>query len=224
MCGRFLITDPDEALRQLFDYDGPPTAFAPNYNAAPTHVMPMVRQGAETPHVLSRARWGLIPSWAKDEAIASKLINARSETLLEKPSFRTAFRQRRCLIPADGFYEWMGQGKGPKQPYLIAFEDRRPFAFAGLWERWEKSENPLTTFTIVTTEAAPAIRDIHHRMPVIVPPAQFADWLDVERVPAEQAQDLLTPWAGEGLTGWPVSTRVNNVRNNDANLMDVAAI
>ncbi len=224
MCGRFLITDPDEALRQLFDYDGPPTGIGPNYNVAPTNVLPMVRRGTDTPRLLSRGRWGLIPSWAKDEAIGSKLINARSETLLEKPSFRSAFRHRRCLIPAAGFYEWMSQSKAPKQPYLIAFEDRRPFAFAGLWERRKKGEAPLTTFTIITTEAAPAIRDIHHRMPVILPPADHDQWLDVEGVPAEDAQALLTPWPTDDLTGWPVSTRVNNVRNNDAELMAVAAI
>lgn len=224
MCGRFLITDPDEALRQLFDYDGPPTGFDANYNVAPTTLMPIVRQGTETRHLLSRARWGLIPSWAKDETIASKLINARSETLLEKPSYRTAFRHRRCLIPAEGFYEWQGQGKGPKQPYMIAFEDRQPFAFAGLWERWEKGDTPVTTFTIITTEAAPAIQDIHHRMPVILAKDQFANWLDVGGVPAEEAQQLLGPWAEDGLTAWPVSTRVNNVRNNDADLVEVAAI
>lgn len=227
MCGRFIITDPDEALRQLFDYDGPPSGFEANYNVAPTVLLPVVRQGAESPRLLSKMRWGLIPSWAKDEAIASKLINARAETVAEKPSFRSAFRRRRCLVPASGFYEWKAPekgAKGPKQPYMIGFEDKRPFGFAGLWERWEKGEKPVSTFTIVTTEAAPAIADIHHRMPVILPPEDFDAWLDVEDTSPEDAQALLQPWQGDDLTAWPVSTRVNNVRNNDAGLMEVEAI
>jgi len=224
MCGRFIITNPDRALEELFDYDGPPTGFDANYNVAPTTLLPVVRQGSSSPRLLSRMRWGLIPSWAKDESIASKLINARSETIAEKPSFRRAFAKRRCLIPASGFYEWRAGGKGPKQPYMIAFEDRRPFAFAGLWERYERGETPVSTFTIATTEAAPEIADIHHRMPVILPPAAFDPWLDVANTSAADARSMLKPWQGGGLTAWPVSDRVNNVRNNAADLMDVAAI
>lgn len=221
MCGRYTLTSPEEALRRLFGYGGPALNLPARYNVAPTQEMPVVRRGQDSPRALVRMRWGLIPSWAKDESVASKMINARAETLAEKPSFRTAFAQRRCLIPADGFYEWHTEA-GVKQPYLIGFEDRRPFAFAGLWERWTKGEEPVVSFTIVTTEASETLRAVHHRMPVILAPEDFDAWLDTEGTSPAAAQTLLRTFDAPDFAARPVSTRVNNVRNDDPSVLEAA--
>src|SRR5262249_8129107 len=152
----------------------------PRYNVAPSQLVPVVRLGADGGRQLELLRWGLVPSWAKDEKIGYSLINARSETVAEKPSFRSAFKQRRCLVLESGFYGWAPRD-GKKQPWLFGLQGAEPFAFAGLWERWEKGEgDPLETCTIITTEANDTVRPVHNRMPVILPHDSLAAWLDPE--------------------------------------------
>ena len=162
-------------------------------------------------------RWGLIPPWSKDASIASKLINARGETVAEKPSFRSAYESRRCLVPVDGFYEWRTEG-GKKQPFRIGFREGKPFAFAGLWESWTVPEglkdtgDTVETFTIVTTNANPKLVPIHHRMPVIVDPTDYELWLEGG---SDEANAVIKPFSQDDMAFYRVSTRVNNVRNDD---------
>ncbi len=179
--------------------------------------MPIVRRksGADGVELVS-AHWGLIPFWAKDRKIGAKLINARAETVAEKPAFRAAFKSRRCLVPADGFYEWRREGK-VKQPFLIESADSEPMAFAGLWETWKDEDGkPLVSCTIITTEANAIMREIHNRMPVILDNGAFDNWL------ADRGDHaaLLRPCAEQHLQMRPVDARVNNVRNNDAELIE----
>ncbi len=212
MCGRFLLTSPVDALRRLFGVVDSPN-FPARYNIAPTQDSAVVRLNAEGGRELVLMRFGLVPSWAKGLSIGASLINARSDGVAAKPSFRAAFRQRRCLVPADGFYEWKpGAAKGPKQPYLIRRADRAPFAFAGLWERWQGEGQTIHSFCIVTTDANRALAPIHHRMPVILDPDDYAAWLDPKY---DRAQALLLPARDDLLRAIPVSTRVNAVRNDD---------
>lgn len=217
MCGRYSLTTPIEGLRRLFGFDALPNLPA-RHNIAPTQAVLAVRADGEGGREAFMARWGLIPGWAKDPAIASKMINARAETVSEKPAYRTAFRKRRCLVPADSFYEWIGTSS-PKQPYRIHFEDGAPFAFAGLWERWQGGDgSDVETMTIVTTEAAPEIAPLHHRMPVILDPENFRSWLTAD---AGTVAPLMRPYDGaRTIVHHPVSKRVNNVRNDDASLLD----
>jgi putative SOS response-associated peptidase YedK len=226
MCGRFTFTDPDAALRHLFGYDGPALDIAPRYNVAPTQLCTVVRPAPGCKRAIAALRWGLVPAWAKDRRIGASLINARAETLGEKPAFRAAFAKRRCLVPADGFYEWQGEGKD-KRPFRIALAGNRPFALAGIWERWRDPAAadavPVESFAIVTCEAAPAIAAIHHRMPVIVPPEHFAAWLDAEGRPAAAVAPLLVPYAGGDLVAQAVGARVNNARNDDPDCLAPAA-
>jgi len=218
MCGRYSITTPVEAMRALFRFVGPPPNLAPRYNAAPTQALPVVRRdGADDERSLAMLHWGLIPSWARDEKIASRLINARAETLADKPSFRSAFAKRRCLVPADGFYEWRNE-KGRKQPYRIRRPDGSVFAFAGLWESWSGKPDPVETFTIVTTEAAPSIAAIHPRMPVILPEAAYRIWLD-PTADRHRLQDLLRPYDGP-LESYAVGSRVNTPATDDPSCFD----
>ncbi len=227
MCGRYSLTTPVEGLRQLFDFPER-LNLEPRYNIAPTQSVAAVRrapsveeESGEPPpdggQHLVLLRWGLIPHWAKDISIGSRMINARAETLAEKPSFRAAFHKRRCLILADGFYEWQKQDKGPKQPYRIALKDGGPFAFAGLWERWRDAAagSLIESCTIVTTNANTLLLPIHDRMPVILPPPNFDAWLDSE-TKSEVALGLLRPYDGDDLVAYPISTRVNSVANDDA--------
>ena len=208
MCGRFTLRSSAAEFANLFRIDVP-FEVAHRYNIAPTQPHPIIRADGE--HRVSTARWGLIPSWAKDRKIGYKLINARAETVAEKPSFRSAFERRRCLIPASGFYEWQVTHSG-KQPQLISLTGGGLLAFAGLWERWEKGEQPLETFTIITTTANDLLSPIHNRMPVILPPEVFDVWLDPEVSP-EAAQKLLQPFPAEEMQHHAVSTIVNNIRH-----------
>lgn len=221
MCGRFSLTTPTEGLRALFDFDELPN-LPPRYNIAPTQDVAAVRLAGTAPRpTFTLFRWGLIPAWAKDPSTGSPMINARAETVAEKPAFRDAFRRRRCLIPADGFYEWEKRPDGGKQPWRIALEGGVPFAFAGLWEHWSGADgSEVESCAIVTTEAAAGIAAIHERMPVILDPAEFAAWLN--GTPAE-AQSVLHPYRGV-LAADPVSARVNNVRNEDASLAERVAV
>ncbi len=226
MCGRFKLSTPEAELRQALGFVEQPN-LAPRYNIAPTEEVPVLRQRREPKgeRTLQNLRWGLIPSWAKDGKIASTLINARAETLDEKPAFAAAFRKRRCLVPADGFYEWAGEGEG-KQPYLISRRDGAAFAFAGLWERWTQKaggkESPtIDSFTIITTNANTLLRPLHPRMPVILPETHYADWLDPDAPPGI-LKNLLAP-ADDGLLRYyPVSKRVNSARIDEPDLADPA--
>ena len=161
-------------------------------------------------------RWGLVPSWAKDEKMGARMINARGETVAEKPSFRSAVKSRRCLVPANGFYEWVRTPDG-KQPHYIHFSDGRVFAFAGLWERWTKGEGgPLDTCTIITTTPNDLIANLHDRMPVILPPDHFSEWLEPAPLTSAGLQDLLVPHTADGMEAYPVSTYVNKPANDDS--------
>jgi len=222
MCGRYVITSPLEGLRALFDFEESPN-LAPRYNAAPGQDLPVVRRTETGRNALAALRWGLIPSWSKDAAAGYKMINARSETAADKPSFRSAFKQRRCLVPADGWYEWVKDESG-KQPYLIRLADDRPFAFAGLWESWRgEDERPIETFTILTTQAAPSIEGLHHRMPCVLDDsAARAAWTAPDASAAALAA-LLRPYSG-ALSHHPVARAVGNVRNDDPSLIEPATI
>lgn len=217
MCGRYELHSSPAAIALAFGLAHPP-ALRPRYNVAPMTDVPIVRVSAHLTRELSMVRWGLVPRWAKDPAIGAKLINARGETVATKPSFRTAFRRHRCLIPANGFYEWMPAGDGRKQPVLIAMKDGGVFAFAGLYERWLTGDGePLDSCTILTTEANELLRPIHDRMPVIVPSEQYERWLD----PAQDGpQELVVPYPAGSMSWWPVSSRVNSVRHDDASLIE----
>jgi putative SOS response-associated peptidase YedK len=219
MCGRYTLTQEQEALQAAL---GIPDLVhpRPRYNVAPTQEVPVVRWGEAGP-AGAVMRWGLIPSWADDPRIGSRMINARSETVDRKPSFRGPFRRTRCLVPADGFFEWKARD-GRKQPFLIRLPSGEPFTFAGLWDHWRDPRGgEVASFTILTRDAAPTLRPLHHRMPVILPPELRHGWLD----PAVAVPDLLSlargePPPGAGLPGsdleyFPVSTRVNSPRNDD---------
>jgi putative SOS response-associated peptidase YedK len=221
MCGRYTLVTPRERLAEEFGFNGSSVELASNYNVAPTQGVAAVLE-EEGKRRLEVLRWGLIPPWADDPQIGSRMINARSETAPEKPSFRRAFRERRCLIPADGFYEWQ-RTNGAKQPFYIHMEDGRPFAFAGLWESWGKGgEGEVRTCTILTTEANAVVGEIHERMPVIVAPDAYDVWLD----PASERDELtglLAPYPEDEMEAYPVSRFVNSPSNNDPRCIEPAA-
>jgi putative SOS response-associated peptidase YedK len=219
MCGRYTIIATPEALRALFGYDEQPN-FPPRYNVGPTQPIPVVRLIDGKRH-FALVRWGLLPSWVKDPKKITLLINARGETVAEKPAYRAAMKRRRCLIPADGFYEWKA-GTPRKQPYYIRAKDGSPLAFAGLWETWTgPNGEELETAAIVTTSANKTLSPIHDRMPVVVPPDAFDLWLDAANVDPKTASVLIAP-APEGLLeAYPVSTDVNRVANDNPKLLDL---
>ncbi|MEE4272390.1 MAG: SOS response-associated peptidase [Thermoanaerobaculales bacterium] len=214
MCGRYTLTVDASLLAELFELE-PPAGLAPRYNIAPTQIVPIVRHDADDAREWAEARWGLIPPWAKDITIGSRLINARAETAAEKPSFRVAFASRRCLVPTDGFYEWV-KTPGGKLPHHIRFADRRPFAFAGLWETWNSpGGDTVESYTILTTTPNALVAPLHTRMPVILDPARYDEWLQPAPLSPALADELLVPYPGDGLEAVPVSTAVNSVANDD---------
>jgi putative SOS response-associated peptidase YedK len=224
MCGRYLLKAPADALRRAFGFVEQPNLM-PRYNIAPTQDAAVIRERREPKgeRTLQLLRWGLIPSWAEDMKGGAKLINARAEGIAERPSFREAFRRRRCLVPADGFYEWRTEGK-LKQPYLIQRRDRAPIAFAGLWERWVPKTQPpepayIDSFTIVTTAANALLKPLHERMPVILAPENCLRWLDRASSEAE-LKALLRPAPEDLLAYVLVSTRVNAAAPDDAGLIE----
>jgi putative SOS response-associated peptidase YedK len=213
MCGRYNLRHaPAEVAEFLQAQREPGLEFGPRYNIAPTQPIVAARREEDGRRVLTRLRWGLIPSWADDPNSGPQLINARAETVATKPAFRSAFRRRRCLIPASGFYEWRREG-GTKQPFHIHRRDEGLFCFAGLWEQWEKGSRDVESAAIITTQANPLLRPIHDRMPVILRPDQFTVWLSTEIDPAA-LRELLVPYSGDELEADPISDRVNNVRND----------
>lgn len=215
MCGRFTLTTPIETLVETFQLSSVPEELAPRYNIAPTQPVAAVLVDEEKAQHLALLRWGLIPGWAKDPSIGNRMINARAETVAEKPAFRVAFQRRRCLVLADGFYEWQRSERG-KRPMYIRLADGRPFAFAGLWEHWKGADGPpLDSCTILTTEANELMRPIHNRMPVILPPEAYDLWLDPTVRAADSLLPLLRPHPAETMRAFAVSTLVNNPANDD---------
>jgi putative SOS response-associated peptidase YedK len=219
MCGRYTLTSAPEAIRALFRYDEHPN-FPARYNIAPTQPIAIVRM-VDGKRQFALVRWGLLPSWVKDPAAFSLLINARGESVCDKPAFRAAMKRRRCLIPADGFYEWQATGKGPKQPFYVHARSGMPLAFAGLWETWMgPNGEEVETAAIVTTDANRTLRQIHDRMPVIVPSEDFNVWLDTANVDAETAEAIIAPAPDDLLEAYPVSTAVNRTANDNPKLLD----
>ncbi|MCF6139319.1 SOS response-associated peptidase [Pseudalkalibacillus berkeleyi] len=213
MCGRFTLTAEIDLLMDWFEIDEFASEFniQPRFNIAPSQdiVAIVSNEGSRRAGFL---KWGLIPFWAKDPSIGHKLINARSETVPEKPSFKHAFKKRRCIIPADGFFEWKKEGKH-KQPKYIKMKNDQPFGFAGLWEKWKDEQgNPIHTCTVLTTEPNELMEDIHNRMPVILPREKYGNWLDVD---GEQSDliELMKPFDSASMTAYNVSTIVNSPRN-----------
>jgi putative SOS response-associated peptidase YedK len=221
MCGRYTLTTPVERLAEEFGFEASSVDLPPNYNVAPTQgVAAVLSEGGE--RRLEVLRWGLIPPWADDPQIGSRMINARAETAPEKPSFRRAFRERRCLIPADGFYEWK-RTNGSKQPYYIHMKERRPFALAGLWESWKDDDGPeIRSCTILTTKPNALAGEIHDRMPVILPTGSYEVWLDPE-ADRDELYGLLAPYPEDEMEAYPVSRFVNSPSNNDPRCIEPAA-
>jgi putative SOS response-associated peptidase YedK len=216
VCGRYELHANPAAIALAFGLAHPPSIH-PRYNIAPMQQVPVVRVNADGQRELVQVRWGLVPRWAKDPSIAAKMINARGESVATKPSYRNAFRRHRCLVPANGFYEWMPGADGHKQPVLVGRRDGELMGLAGLYERWLSPDGEvLDTCTIITTDCNETVRPVHDRMPVIVPREHFARWLDPG---ADGPQELLVPCPAHDVTYWPVSTKVNNVRHDDASLI-----
>jgi putative SOS response-associated peptidase YedK len=218
MCGRFTLTVEPAALQETFPEYKFPAEGKPRFNIAPTQpVLVLPNDGKNTADYYV---WGLIPSWAKDPTIGSRLINARADTLGEKPSFRGSYKYKRCLVFSDGFYEWKPEpGTKTKVPHFIRLESGKPFAFAGLWDEWHAPDgSQVKSCTIITTDPNALMASLHNRMPVILPESAYAAWLDPAPRKPEELQDLLTPYAGE-MSAYPVSTIVNSPANDRAEIL-----
>lgn len=224
MCGRYGRRADKQRIAQwmqshntsVFD----DSCLAPSYNVAPQSFQPVVRMNEDGARELQLMRWGLVPAWAKNASAGFSPINAKAETIATSPMFREAFKRRRCLVPADLFYEWQKTGEKTKQPYAIGLRDGGIFAFAGLWEAWKDPAAGLTlqTYTIITTDPNELMEQIHNRMPVIVQPQDYSRWLDPD--PSQPPIDLLRPYPADEMKAWKVSQRVGNVRNNAPDLCD----
>lgn len=215
MCGRYRLSRKRPVIEEHFDCIGTDD-WIPRYNIAPTQPVAIIRQNPKEPgRELSLARWGLVPSWAKDSSVAASMINARSETAAAKPAFRDALKFRRCIIPADGFYEWQKIGKA-KQPYCFEVNGGELFAFAGLWERWNDPEGKIVeTCSILTTTPNAVTASVHDRMPAILEPENYDLWLDPGMRDARAASDMLKPYAARLMRSYPVSARINHAANDD---------
>jgi putative SOS response-associated peptidase YedK len=217
MCGRFTLTTSVRDLANLFEAtEVQVPAVQPRFNIPPTaQVLAVRRLPGHEGRQLVPLRWGLIPTWAQDPAIGNRLINARAETVAEKPAFRDAFRKRRCLVLADGFFEWKKKG-GKKEPYLVRMRDGKPFAFAGLWDRWhDLDKQTVESCTILTADANELVRPLHNRMPVILEPGAYDPWLDPETHDQQKLEPLLHSYPAVEMTAFPVNARVNSPRNDD---------
>jgi putative SOS response-associated peptidase YedK len=217
MCGRYLITSTPDAMRRLFRYPEQPN-FPPRYNVAPTQPIPIVRLH-EGQRQFALVRWGLIPAWVKDPKTISLILQARSDSVVDKPSFRNAMKRRRCLIPADGFYEW-NEATNPHRPYVVRPKHAGPIAFAGLWEAWMgPNGEEMETAAVITTDANKTLHPIHHRMPAVIPPEAFDLWLDCRNVDALTAAALLVPAPEDLFEAWEISRDVNRVTNDHPGLL-----
>jgi len=217
MCGRYRLSRRKQLVEEYFaSVSSEEEDWNPRYNIAPTQSVPVIRQNPKEPvRELSLIRWGLIPSWATDPSVAARMINARSETAKVKPAFRDALKSRRCLIPADGFYEWQRTGKA-KQPYCFEVDEGALFAFAGLWDRWiDPSGHTVETCSILTTTPNALTSAVHDRMPVVLEPASYDLWLDPEMKDVGAASQLLRPYNAGLMRCYPISARINQVANND---------
>jgi putative SOS response-associated peptidase YedK len=230
MCGRFTNRFTWSELVRLYrltDQPAPPASnFPARYNVAPTQMAPVVRL-KDGRRELALLKWGLVPAWSKDATGGAKMINCRSETVAEKPAFRDAFQRHRCLVVADGFYEWQKTGEKDKQPYFITLKDNQPFAFAGLWENWRPRDggDALQTFTIITVPPNEICATLHDRMPAILAPENWATWLGEGGAPPGAPKQLLRPFSSERMECWPVGKRVGNANFDDAELIErVAAV
>lgn len=222
MCGRFSQAADARALVEQFRLAAEPEEIRPRWNVAPTQDVAVVRLEDGAQRRLAFLRWGLIPFWAKDEKIGYRTINARSETVFEKPAYRAAVRQRRCLVPATGFYEWKKEGKG-KVPHFVRMQDGRPFGIAGLWERWEPpAGETVESCTLLTTTPNALLKPVHDRMPVILPPEDYDLWLDPAVQERDRLEPLLRAFPPDAMEAFPVSRRVNNPRADDATLVQPA--
>ncbi len=215
MCGRYGLYSSQDRLVEHFGLASAPSVKA-RYNIAPSDAVGVVRIPPKSDRrVWDQLHWGLIPSWAKDKRIGYRMINARAESIAQKPSFRDAFKYQRCLVPADVFYEWMVGPDGKKYPYAVGLKDERPFGFAGLWDRWQDGSKIIESCTIITTNANELLKPIHKRMPVILPQTEYERWLDPSTQNPAAFQPLLKPYDSEAMTAYPVSTRVNDPKNDD---------
>jgi putative SOS response-associated peptidase YedK len=222
MCGRYAIYGPvSRANRDAIEFLGEEIDFHPTFNAAPTQNLPVFRVTPEGRRQLALLRWGLVPSWAKDPAIGARIINARSETVAEKPAFRAAFRRRRCLVPMSGFYEWQKAG-GRKLPHFVRLLNTDVFAAAGLYEYWSGKDGaaPIESYTILTTGPNELMRAVHERMPVILHERDYEAWIDPKNEKLEALSALLAAFPAEEMRAYPISTRVNNTRNDGPELLE----
>ena len=220
MCGRFTLFDSSDSLAERFGL-GEVTSLSPRYNIAPSQAVAVVRIPAEgADRELALLRWGLVPSWAKDPSVGSRMINARAETAPEKPAFRAAIRRRRCLVPADGFYEWKHAG-GRKQPYYVRMRDGGTFAFAGIWEIWKgEGGDPIESCALLTTGPNELLEPIHDRMPVIIPPGGYDLWLSPMVHDPSALTPFFAPYPAGGMTAYPVRTLVNNPKMDEPVLIE----
>jgi putative SOS response-associated peptidase YedK len=225
MCGRYVRRSDKQRIAEHFHLHGPSLPdFGPSWNVAPQTYQPVIRLNRDTgERELVLMRWGLIPFWATDPSIGLRTINARSETITSAPTFREAIKYRRCLVPSDLFYEWQKLDSKTKQPFAIAMKDGKPYAFAGLWEKWKdrKARTELLTFTIITTDPNEVVQPMHDRMPVIVAEADYNRWLKAD--PDRPPIDLLRPYAAEKMTAWRVDKTVGNVKNDSPELIEAAS-
>jgi putative SOS response-associated peptidase YedK len=211
MCGRFTNKAKPEQTKKEFKVGAKNSdIYQPRYNIAPSQMIDVVFE-PETERILSQLKWGLVPHWAKDSEIGNRMINARAETISEKPSFREAFKSRRCIIPASGFYEWQKKGTGAKQPFYFYLKEKEVFGFAGLWETWldKQTGEELETCTIITTEANEVLKPVHERMPVILKPESYDEWLDAKVKNTDKLQELLKPYPSKEMDSHAVSTNIN---------------
>ena len=223
MCGRFVLTSPPQSVKETFGYTESPN-FPPRYNIAPTQPIAVVRHGDGKDRQFALMRWGFLPTWVKDPRDFPLLINARSEEAAGKPAFRAAMRRRRCLVPADGFYEWQKAQNGKKQPFFVGPRASGPIAFAGLWETYaDKEGGEIDTVAILTVAANEALAPLHHRMPVVIDTRDFDRWLDAVTFAPADIGDLLVPAADDVFDAYPISTRVNRVANDDPGLLEPLA-
>jgi putative SOS response-associated peptidase YedK len=224
MCGRFVRYTPVERFAGLFHAQGGAVEARASYNIAPSARILVARNTPDGQRELALLKWGLVPAWSDAPKTEYSTINARAETVAEKPAYRSAFRHRRCLIAADGFYEWRPQPDGHKQPYIIHLANDEPFAFAGIWEHWERDGKPLDSCSILVTEANALMRSIHDRMPVILPPESYAAWMDPGITEPARLQPLLRPYPAEKMAFHPVGTSVNSPRNDGRDLLEPVSL
>lgn len=216
MCGRYSLTENIDQLEEIFNFEFS-EEISPRYNIAPgQQILTIVSHGAK--RVGKNMKWGLVPGWSKEPKVGYKMINARAERIDSKPSFKGPFKKRRTLIPSSGFYEWKKSDNG-KQPYRFILKDNKPFAFAGLWETWDKGDNPLITCTIITTRPNAITEEVHDRMPVILHEDSYDTWLNPNFDDTEYLKSLLLPYPAQEMESFPVSTLVNSVKNNQSEIV-----